>query len=235
MKIQSTPTIRYKCQNSANNHESRQPVSFGLNFIKLAKEVPLKKEQKIIEVLKKIIKTFAKNPRPVAGKLKTVEKPLIAPALESPADFAKRTAANELKNQAYGSNINAQYSQNYEILMELKRKGVPIPDAAWDAPITDSGILTDSAYNTIVQNIQDSNFEDYKKDEIIKKLKRINFKGKEDSFINPSHFDDIDLTDHIDIEPDVIDAGDYLDVLHDHIKDFGEHLLDALKEIIGAS
>ena len=126
MKIQSTPTIRYKCQNSANNHESRQPVSFGLNLIKLAKEVPLKKEQKIIEVLKKIIKTFAKNPRPVAGKLKTVEK------------ITKLDAMSPLKTLARGYSVVEEDGKLIKSVKDVKKDdivNIRLSDGKVDAKI----------------------------------------------------------------------------------------------------
>lgn len=101
--------------------------------------------------------------------------------------------------------------------------------------MTDSGILTQHAYDNVIKNIQDSNLDSYKKEDYIQKLKRINFKGNEDGMVDSSLLEHTDLTEHIDVEPDVSTIIDYIDVLHEHIQDFGESVAEFLKDIFDPS
>lgn len=209
-----------------------KPISFGLNLTKLTKEIPLKKNIKIISELKDIIAVLIKKAKknPKSRNLKVADKPLIVPVLERPEEFTKKTAETMLKNSTYGTNVSSQYAENYKILSELKSKGISLPDAPWDAPMTDSGILTQHAYDNVIKNIQDSNLDSYKKEDYIQKLKRINFKGNEDGIVDSSLLEHTNLTEQIDVEPDVSTISEYIDVLHEHIKDFGENIAEFLKD-----
>lgn len=87
-------------------------------------------------------------------------------------------------------------TSNLKHITELENLGVTKPQLPWDAPPFDNGILTDTKYREIVQQIKDSTLlTDSQKQEHLKKLAHDNYKSYEPSFQQAQDSSDYNVYD----------------------------------------
>lgn len=175
--------------------------------------------------IKSIINKININPK----QLPVVESALLAYfiGLQKESDFYKEITERDLKNEY----VTSGQKKTASILQELEAKQVIKPEQAYESPRFYNGVLTDNAYNDIIQKVKDAPaylLNDYQKKEIINSLASSNYHS-EDIILSNVHFKgNIDRTssnvniDNMDSREDITDIdddGSILDAVLDFLDD----------------
>lgn len=227
---------------STNKYKATFGISYKteMNYIIQSEKLPVKKAFMLAKenISTKINKFFTKKTK--TEKLPFAEKPLTAEmALENKDKFIEKLGEETLRNSHYGPGFTT-YSDTDRLLSGLPKDF--IPNKPWDGPMTDSGHLTNTAKETIIKNIENSNMSSYDKEKYIKQIKSnyIDESGHNDVISFGDYISEKDMTDiqsfgglKNSIDSHGLDISDFdiSDTLHDHL-DTGVGLLDHTENII---
>ena len=200
--------------NSSVNYASNVKTNKNVTFkgrIPLSKSKPLiqqsleKQSFNLNNFINKIISKLSRTKSLKKQEIPVVESAIVAffTGLQDESDFFKEIAEKRLS----GEYIMNNQLKNADILATLESKRVIKEQASWEAPRFNNGVLTDTAYNDIVDKVKKAPsyiLSNNDKKEILNELARNNYHSEDIiySSLNFQGHSDNSTLDNTDLTPE---------------------------------